>query len=630
MQAKLPGAPFPPGPRAIVLEAPAGRERRSLLEAWAADARRGAAGAWVLCCDAERGGLWAGVGSWLESILPALEAAEPELFVRHDGELTLVLPELRTRVRPRYVTLTEASHDEEAVRNYAATRANRVPQGLIDLLADWHRASGGGRWVVACDDYDRAGPSVRRFFRELVRRRGAALDLVILVAVEPGAGDAAAEDFAAHAPVQRVRMDLPAGPAERVDAAEMARRAAELEAHARTDTLLMRMHAHEVIRLWTAAGRADRAADWHGLALGILTQMGFYEDAMRHVAPVLDNLAMFDGPGVFYPRSTLVNKIQVMYVATGQMEAARDLLQREGLDQLTDPVERSRAMYQMAMLHARFLPKRDLDAGERFLRDALAELDRAEMEPGDRQFLVGFILNGLAYVRFRQGDAREAATLSHENFDRLDRHLPAERHRLHRSVLLYNAGQVYAQSGNLEEAARYFSEAMEMDPFYSEYYNDRGNLYLKLGRLEEAERDYLRAIELSSPYPEVWFNLGQCLTRLNRPAEAEQAYARAVDLKPDYHEAWANLARTRLALGRREQALDAYDAAVRADGTNPFVLANRAALRFQLGHGPAALADLDRAVELAPENAALARNRAVALQALGLAPAPATAEPIAL
>ena len=615
----LPVPPFAPGPRVIVLEAPAGRARRAAVEAWAA-AARGEGEAWTVECDAERGGMWAGVDAWVEALLPALEAGDPALFVRHDQELTTVLPQLRMRVRPRFVNLTEASEGDEAIRTYAADRAFRINHGLVEMLEAWHARSGGGRWSLACDGFGRRSAMAADFFRQLLRRRGHALGLVLLAAVDPGEGDAVAAELAPFAPVERVSLALEAGPEARVDPDEAARKAEETEAWARQDTLTVRMHGHELIALWTAAGRPERALRWHAWLLGVLTQMGFYRDALRHAAPVHADLA---ATGEREDRVRLVNKLQAVYLTTDLPDEARRVVEEEGLAKVEDAAERARLLYMLAMLHARHLPARDMEAGERLLREAVAEAERADLSDADRHFLTGFLLNGLAYVRFRQGDAREAAALSRANHERLESHLPPERHRLHRSVLLYNAGQVYAQAGEHEAALAHFTQAMEMDPHYAEYHNDRGNVLMKLGRHAEAEADYLRALELSPPFPEAWFNLGQARARLGKTAEAEAAYARAVDLDPSRPEAWGSLGVVRASLGRREEAVAAYDASLALDAASPFVLANRAALRFELGRAEEALADLDRALALAPGHPALERNRARVAQALAQAAAAA-------
>lgn len=604
--------------RVVILEAEPGPARRAALAERARhEGAEGEARAWLLSADAEREGAMAGLDAWMRGLLPELEARAPHLVVRHDAELTSVLPELLLRMTPRYVTLTDSSAAGERVRNYAQDRAYRFPQGLVDLLDEWHTLAGGGAWTVACDHFDRRGGLVAHFFRELVRRRGEKLGLCLVLAVDPGAGDAAAAEFADFARVEHVRLDLPRGGAdEPIPADEAARRAQALE-WVQGSEGWSQMFGHEVIRYWNLAGRADRAADWHARMLGVYAHLGYYQDGLRHLPFVRDSLHLFDGPSGAFSRAEVLNHMQVVYITCGMPHEALRVLQDEGLRQVTAPAQRADVLYLIAMLHARHLPERDQALAEKYLEEALEELGRARIPEAQRQFGIGFVLNGLAYVRFRQGNAAEAANLSHQNFERLEEHLAPTRHRLHRSVLLYNAGQVYGQIGDHETAAAFITRAMELDPYYSEYFNDRGNLYLKMGRLNDAERDYLRAIELSPPYSEVWFNLGQCYIRLGRPAEAETAFVRAVDLDPGRIPAWVNLARARQALGRRDEALDAYDAAIAADASNPLIFSNRAALRAEMNRLEDALEDLDRAVALQPDNAALQRNRARVLQALG-------------
>lgn len=627
MQAHLPlsAGHDSPGARVVIIEAQPGAARRAASAELARKLHSGAAeGCWVLSSDVEREGMMAGLDGWMRSLVPLLEENAPDLVLRHDAELTALLPELRMRIQPRYLTLTDSSDPAERVRNYPKDRADRLPQGLVDLLDDWHTRTGGGAWTVACDHFDRRGGLAGRFFRTLVRRRGAKLGLRLLVAVDPGAGDPVAEELAPFATVERLKLDLPPGPDEQVAPDEAARRAEALE-WVRTSEAWTQMFGHEVIRYWTLAGRADRAADWHARMLALLAHLGHYADGLRHAPFVRASLDRFDDPSSPLQRVTALVHLQVVYITCGMPGEALRMLEEEGLQRLSRPAERADVLYLMAMLHARHLPERNQELAEKYLEEALEEIGRADIEEGQRQFFTGFLLNGLAYVRFRQGDTAEAAKLSHLNIDRLDQHLAPTRQRLHRSVLLYNAGQVYGRIGDHEKAAEYITRAMEMDPHYSEYFNDRGNLYLKMGRLEEAEGDFLHAIELSPPYPEVWFNLGQCYMRMRRPADAEAAFARTVDLDPGRVPAWVNLARARHALGRREEALAAYDAAIGEDPSNPLVLSNRGALYAELNRLEESLADLDRAVALAPGNDALQRNRARLLQALGRAEAPAPA-----
>ena len=607
-----------PGPQVIVLEAGAGKPRRDELDQWLAAARdAGASSTWLLPCDVVDSGVWAGPNRWLESILPDLELRAPELFTRYDTEWLAVLPWLRRRAKARYIPLTEAVAPDESVRNYAMDRAYRIGNGVVDLLAEWHQETGGGRWVVACDDFDCCGELVRRFFHELVRRRGEQLDLVLVLAVDPGNGDETAAGFAAHAEPVRVRLELPAATVEAVDRDEAARRLGALEKRVRGDTIELLVNLPELIRLSVRAGDEARTVKWHSVALGMYNHLGYYADALRHAAPVHASLDAYDATQHIHTRWNLAGNLFGTYEANGLVDKARGII--EGvLATSTDSNERARAWYIMSMMHVRYLPERNPEEGERCIMEALAELERADIEPAEKHFMRVFALNGLALVRVRQGRPREALELTLSNSAHLDEHLPPDRHRLHRSVLHFNAGQVYARGGAHEDAIRSFSAAMEMDPDYSEYYNDRGNAYMKLGRHDEAVRDYLKAIETSPPYPEVWVNLGYCYSFMGGHAtEAERAFSRALDLDPERTGARVGRAQARAALGMREAALADYDVVLAADATHPLMLANRAALRYDLGRIEEACDDLDRAVALAPESDALRRNRALALEALG-------------
>jgi tetratricopeptide (TPR) repeat protein len=166
--------------------------------------------------------------------------------------------------------------------------------------------------------------------------------------------------------------------------------------------------------------------------------------------------------------------------------------------------------YLVATFYARYSKPRNLARGEEYLDLALEELNIADLADDLRHFETVFNRNGLAMVRSFARRHEEAIDLCKTGLATLNQHLAADKHLLHRSILIYNIAQVYASMGATQEAIAYYSEAIEMDPHYSEYYNERGNLYMHKGRLAEALADYIRAIDLSSPYYEVFTNLGQC------------------------------------------------------------------------------------------------------------------------
>jgi tetratricopeptide (TPR) repeat protein len=304
------------------------------------------------------------------------------------------------------------------------------------------------------------------------------------------------------------------------------------------------------------------------------------------------------------------------YAALGQPGRAHDLLATQGFPKVVDAQVLVELHYFMGMLYARFLRRRDLDRADEHLALALGLVPRLDVSDARRHFLNVFLRNGVAYVRFRQGRADDALALCDSGVRELAASLRPGEHKLHRSVLHYNAAQVLDALQRHEDAIDQLSRAMELDPNYSEYYLERGGLLLKTERFAAAEQDLLRAIELSPPYAEAWTDLGQCYRAWGRLDKAEHAYSRALDLDPRVALAWIGRAEVRTACGDVEAAVADYSVALELDPAQPMLLASRAVAYFEAGAVHEAVADLDRAIELQPDLPELYQNRAVALVAL--------------
>ena len=605
---------WPDQPGVAVLEAEPGEARDGVVTEWLAEHKRAGATIRILPCRPQRGGIWAGVVDLIEGIVPEVRERAPHLLEAHAQELSVVLPALRPELNP-LSTLTDDANDEEKTRNYAADRAYRNLHGLIDLMDEWHELAGRPLLAFACDDYDTANNVVRRFFAELVRRRGTRLGLRLLVVAGPGAGNEVAAGFDPATVIATVRLTLP-GPAPVTPSPDaMARMATALEEEIEAGAVASETVLPRLIECWKASGSGDSALRWQVRAMYQFNHDGLYEASLvyaREVEEGLDRLYAID-PELYF---TAVNALYFCYVPLGRAEAARVALE-QATDRLTDPSSLPRCYYLLAMLHGRFLSPLDLDRAEDYLRRGLDLLATVDMAESERHFLSVFLMNGLALIRLRQRRLDEALELCRAGVRRLNEHLDPTRHRLHRSVLLFNIAQVHAQIGPYEDAVSYFSQAMAMDPNYSEYYNDRGAVSFKMDRLEEAEADYLQAIQLSPPYAEVWVNLGQCYRSMERMEDAVAAYSRALDLDAAVTLALVGRADAHAALGDTGQAMADYDRALAIDPAQPLVLASRAILHYEAGRLVEAVEDLDAAVALAPDVPDLHQNRAVALRDLG-------------
>jgi tetratricopeptide (TPR) repeat protein len=572
-----------------------------------------------LRCDFAEGGPWAGTRDLVAKLLEGLDPVGDALLIEHDYELVHVLPDLKATLGVRNPNLTDIASDDERVRNYPADRAMRLVHGLIDLviaLKERSAETADRTWTLLCVDYDRAGHISQVFFRELMRRAGRRLRLLLI----PLAAEESTCDFS-PVPCQQLpfAIEAPARPDE-PDSAEAAELARALEARVSHDTLLSTGKVPDLIRLWTIARRPEKVFQWQCKALHAFNNLGLYADALHYGEPARRYCNNIDRPpaglcwGIFH-------KLFMSYLGINDPESARRLAEEYGQMVCEDTGEsailRISFCYMVAMLHARYLPARDFAQGEHYLELGVTFLAKAGLRESDHYFMLAFNRNGLAMIRSFQGRQQEALELCRNAWKMLDEHLDSRRHRLHRSVLLYNMAQVYNQIAAFALAIEQYTTAISLDPNYSEYYNERGNLLLKLNRLEEADQDYRRAIALGPPYFEVWSNLGQCCRLRGRIEEAIGACDRSLDLQPNQPMAWMVRAQALQDLDRREEAIESYGRSLSLQPTLWPAYAARAVLLYEQGKLDGCLADLDRAIALAPDSPDLYQNRAVAHAELG-------------
>jgi tetratricopeptide (TPR) repeat protein len=598
----------------ILLEAEPGECRRDQLQQCLHQAQASGASTWLLSCDRSQGGPWAGLKDMLNDLIPKIQAEAPDLLIKHDYELASILPGLERTISVRNPNLTDIAPKNERVRNYPADRAFRIVHGVIDLLTAWHQRFDSSPWVIACDRFDHAGALARRFFVELMRRRGQQLHLTLLVATDPINTETVVCQFDPKYLGQCVRLNLHPDETTCVNQEEITRLAEELEQQVGEDAIELEMHLPQLIHYCLLSNQPEKVLKYQIQGCSMYTRRGFYEDGLvscQAALPYLDYC-----PDDTEKRWIVYYKLANCYAALGKPLQALEVMET-AITKLDAPEYLYHCSYMMAMLHARFLPERDLSKAEAYLDRGLEELARADLPQHTKVFQTAFNRNGLALIRHRQGRSHEALELCSSCYQQLNANLKPNEHLLHRSVLFYNIAQVYAAIGSHEEAISYLTAAMAMDPNYSEYYNDRGNLYLKLGRFEDAFKDYLKAIELSPPYWEVWSNLGQCYRHLSKITEALNAFSTAVDLDPNQFSVLLARAEVFEMLEQPDAALADYNLALAMEANQPLALANRAILHYDAECYEEALADLERAIALSPETADLYQNRAVALSSLG-------------
>lgn len=604
--------------RIAIIEANPGARRTRYLEKTMQEAFAAGSRTFVLCCDFDEGGPWSGVASLFLQIFPEIQATRPDLIERHTHELVHILPQLRVSLPGWNATLTDIATDSERVRSYSVDRAFRVVNGLVDLLDNWKsEVEHDIPWTVVCDGLDHAGKMSSHFFSELMRRRGEVLDIHLVASAAPGGGEALRASLNSQT-ADLLTLDLPEEPKIPLDSGYAAQRAQALETQIGNDDIEKRVHLPELIRLWRQAGRLDKVFRLKLFGLTVYLHLGLYLDAMRYG----DGLMQMAAEHASADRELgwrIVMKLLNGFMGTQKIEAGLQLARHAELElaQQVKPAARIELWYLMAMLYARFQKPRDFAMGEEYLERGLIEIEQAHLSAEEYHFQRVFNRNGLAMIRTFQGRYSEALDLCQSGLDLLNSYVGAHKHKLHRSVLIYNAAQVLATIGEHEKALDHYSQAIAMDPNYSEYHNDRGNLLLALGRFEEARADYLKAIELGAPFFEVFTNLGQCYRNLEDFEQAVKAYSRALDIDPGQLLALLGRAQCHEQLGHVEAAMADYDAVIARDANLWEAIASRGVLHYELGNLAASLTNFNRALELAPGQVGLFKNRAIVLSELG-------------
>jgi tetratricopeptide (TPR) repeat protein len=602
----------------IVLEAPKGQSRYHYLQKLL-EAQNMTTKTWLLNCDRTMEGPWAGLKDLLTDILPQVQVQAPDLIVQYDYELTRVLPALRRLISVRYPSLTDIAIEKEQIRNYPADRAFRIIQGIIDFLSAWFERCHSSL-IIACDNYDLSGGLVRIFFAELMRRRSQKLNLTLIVAVSNEiVNTVTLKDVIGkfnQKYLQHVSLNLPTDNTfDSVQSVQqIATIAAELEEQLKDDPIEQEIHLPRLIQYLLDSNQPSKALNYQIKAAAIYNRKGFYEDGLTFALDALEQLKLYC-PQDFDKHWLIDSMLYTSYVALDKPLKAFEVME-QAMHRTDNPEDLFSGCFMMAMLYIRELQEKDIIKAESYLERGLEELARCNLSPDLKLFQTTFNRNGLALIRYRQGRYQEAIELCRWCYEQVDTFIEPGQHLLYRSVLLFNIAQVYDFTGNYTEAINYFTDAMAIDPNYSEYYNSRGNLYFKMGQKENALSDYLKAIELSAPYPEVWANVGQCYRHLGEFEKAVDAYSHALDLQPNQLSVLVARAQVLEMLGELNKSLADYSAALKIDSNQPFVLANRAVIYYEAGCYQDALNDLNQAIVLSPETADLYQNRAIAFTAL--------------
>jgi tetratricopeptide (TPR) repeat protein len=186
-----------------------------------------------------------------------------------------------------------------------------------------------------------------------------------------------------------------------------------------------------------------------------------------------------------------------------------------------------------------------------------------------------------------------------------------------RSQALYWRGIAERMLGQLDQAVQTFSEAIELNPDFSEAYYRRGICYHYLGddRLAIADFEEAANINFDDPRSSLW--LGFTHAKMGNYLDALRAYSDAIAASDRYTPAYINRGLAYMALGEYDKALADFNDAVRLEPTNPDYYFKRGLAYEALGQAEKAAQSFADAVEFNDKHAAALRHLSDAMQRLG-------------
>ncbi len=131
-----------------------------------------------------------------------------------------------------------------------------------------------------------------------------------------------------------------------------------------------------------------------------------------------------------------------------------------------------------------------------------------------------------------------------------------------------NAGVVAYHNGHYEKALELFEKCVEIDPEFTEGYNNLGLAYTELDEESKATNAFKKAIELNPDLAVTYNNLGYVFYRLGSLEEAVDMYKEAIGRSKDNSSAYTNLGNAYYKLDRIEEAIEAWKRAVEIDPGN--------------------------------------------------------------
>lgn len=173
-----------------------------------------------------------------------------------------------------------------------------------------------------------------------------------------------------------------------------------------------------------------------------------------------------------------------------------------------------------------------------------------------------------------------------------------------------NLALLLKESGQPAEAEAIFRKTLQRVPGHADTLVNLGNLYRDQDRMRDAEQSYRDALGSNADHVDALYNLGLLLVAGKRPTEAEAMYRRALEIRPGQADVCDALGSLCMNYSRHEEAEIAYRHAISLDPGFVDAYCNLGMLLMDRRRPQEALAVFLQALKIRP-------NQPVALNCIG-------------
>jgi len=198
--------------------------------------------------------------------------------------------------------------------------------------------------------------------------------------------------------------------------------------------------------------------------------------------------------------------------------------------------------------------------------------------------------------------------------------LYAERLGFDRKFILdeyMHQGEAFYEFKQYDDALRYYSKAILLDPNNAEAYNNLGVISYKKGEYGNAIEYYNKAVSINSNSSEVFVNLGLGYAQKGKFSKALENYNKALKINPKCEDAYLGCGVVYAKKGELNEAIKCFNKVLELNPENAKAYNNRGTAYDEKGKFSKALSDLNRALELNPNFADAYSNRGIVYDEIG-------------